>query len=295
MNTISSSQPTSKTSLCYPHLGFGLGLRTPHYDYILEHKPKVDWFEIISEDFFVEGGRPLYYLEKIRELYPVVMHGVSMSIGSTDPIKWDYLKQLKALAQRIDAAWISDHLCWTGLGGVNLHDLLPLPYTEAGLKHLVSRIKQVQDFLEQRIVLENPSTYTEFKSSTIKEWNFLQAVAEEADCLILLDVNNVYVSAYNHGFDPKEYIGAIDANRVQQFHIAGHTNLGDYIVDTHDHDVIDEVWSLYEFAVQRFGAISTLLERDDHIPEFPELFAELQFAKRLALQTIADPIAEGCE
>ena len=265
-----------------PYLGFGLGLRPTHYPSILENQHPIDWFEIISEDFFVAGGSPWSYLEKIRANYPMVMHGVSMSIGSSDPLKIDYLKRLKETAERIEAAWISDHLCWTGIKGENMHDLLPLPYHEESLKHVVGRVKQAQDILGQRIALENPSTYVSFNSSSISEWEFLAEVAKQADCLILLDINNVFVSGFNHGFDPYRYIDAIPASRVQQFHLAGHTHCDEHIIDTHDHPIVDEVWRLYQYAVERFPNVSTLLERDDHIPEFPILYQELMQAKAYA-------------
>ncbi len=263
-------------------LGFGLGLRPQHYPYILQHRPHVDWFEAITEDYLVAGGKPLYYLNQIRAHYQLVMHGVSLSIGSCDPLNKDYLKKVKALADKIQPAWISDHLCWTGVHGLNMHDLLPLPYTEEALKHVVERVKQVQDFLGRQILLENVSSYIEYRDSQVKEWEFLTAIAEQADCFILLDINNIYVSSVNHHFDPLDYLAAIPVHRVRQFHLAGHKNCGDYIIDTHDAAIIDAVWSLYGAAVRRFGKISTMIERDDNIPEFPVLFAELQVAKELA-------------
>ncbi len=263
-------------------LGFGLGLRTQHYAYILEHQPAVDWFEAITEDYLVPGGKPLHYLNRIRENYPLVMHGVSLSIGSCDPLNTEYLTKVKILADKIQPAWISDHLCWTGVEGLNVHDLLPLPYTEEALKHVVDRVKQVQDFLGRQILLENVSSYIEYCDSNVTEWEFLTAIAEQADCFILLDINNIYVSAVNHHFDPLDYLNAIPVHRVRQFHLAGHKNCGDYIIDTHDAPIIDGVWSLYEQAVKRFGRVATMIERDDDIPEFPVLFAELQQAKKIA-------------
>lgn len=264
-------------------LGFGLGLRTVHYDTILATLPtSIDWFEIISENFMVEGGKPLYYLDKIREHYPIVAHGVSLSIGSSDELNWDYLRQLKKLILRNHPAWISDHLCWTGVNGINMHDLLPLPYTEEALTHVVKRVKTVQDYLERQILLENVSSYITFKESTFTEWDFLTAVANEANCLILLDINNVYVSAYNHGFDPYDYINAIPINRVQQFHLAGHIDKGDHLIDTHDANIIDPVWKLYAASIKKFGLKSTLIERDDHIPILSELLIELDYAKNIA-------------
>jgi uncharacterized protein (UPF0276 family) len=240
----------------------------------------MDWFEVISENFMVAGGRPLEVLERVREHYPVVLHGVSLSIGSTDPLNREYLKQLSSLAERFQPAWISDHLCWTGVGGHNLHDLLPLPYTEEALRHVVRRIRIVQEILARPILIENVSSYMEFTSSTLTEWEFLAAVAEEADCGILLDINNIYVSAFNHRFDPLTYIDAVPIERVVQFHMAGHSDHGTYLLDTHDHPVREEVWSLYEYAVRRFGEVSTLIEWDDNIPEFPELAATVEEARR---------------
>lgn len=263
-------------------LGFGLGLRAQHYLAILKDLPKVDWFEAITEDYLVEGGKSLYYLHRIREHYPLVMHGVSLSIGGCDTINFDYLKKVKALAASIQATWISDHLCWTGINGLNMHDLLPLPYTEEALKHVVDRVKQVQDFLGRQILLENVSSYIEYQASMLKEWEFLTAVAEQADCFILLDINNIYVSSVNHQFNPLDYLNAIPVHRVKQFHLAGHKNCKDYIIDTHDAPIIDSVWSLYAAAVRRFGKISTMIERDDNIPELSELLAELQQAKQIA-------------
>ncbi len=267
-------------------LGFGLGLRVPHYSYLFEHLPAVDWFEAITENFLpCAGGAahiPLSKLEKVRSHYPVVLHGVSLSIGSVDPLNFDYLKRAKALYERIQPEWISDHLCWTGVLGENLHDLLPLPYTEEALRHVVDRVKQVQDFLGRQILLENVSSYIQFKHSTLSEWAFLTAVAEQADCGILLDVNNIYVSHRNHGFNPADFLNGIPVDRVGQFHIAGHSDHGDHVVDTHDHPVRDEVWELFVQARERFGPISTLLERDDNIPEFPVLWEELQKAEKYA-------------
>jgi uncharacterized protein len=272
----------------YPALGFGLGLRVEHYETILEERPAVDWFEVLSENYLVPGGKPLHYLTRLRERYPMAMHGVSLSIGSAAPLDGAYLAQLKALARRIEPAWISDHLCWTGVGGKNLHDLLPLPYTEEALKHVVSRVRSVQEFLERRILLENVSSYVGYRDSRLTEWEFLKAVAEEADCLILLDVNNIYVSSVNHEFDPYDYLHAIPRERVQQIHLAGHQNHGDYLIDTHDHPVPDPVWALYAASVRRFGAVSTMIERDANMPPFAELYAELQVARRVATQTLAE-------
>lgn len=265
-----------------PWLGFGLGLRPAHYETVLNESLAVDWFEIISENYIVPGGKPLHYLDRIRERYPMVMHGVSLSIGSQDPLNREYLKQLRALAKRIEPQWISDHLCWTGAHGLNAHDLLPLPYTEEALKHVVRRVSEVQDFLGRRILLENVSSYVSYPESEMSEWEFLREIATRADCLILLDINNIYVSSINHEFNPHHYLDAIPVERVWQFHLAGHRNLGDYIIDTHDEPVIDPVWELYARAVRRFGRVSTMIERDDNIPPLPELLAELDHARHIA-------------
>jgi hypothetical protein len=262
-------------------LGCGVGLRPKHYGYIFEHWPAVDWFEAISENFMVRGGRPLHTLARIRERYPIVLHGVSLSIGSTDPLNVDYLRDLRALAARFEPVWISDHLCWTGVGGHNLHDLLPLPYTEEALGHVVARVGRAQEALGRRIALENVSSYLTYRHSMMPEWEFLAAVAEQADCGILLDINNIYVSAVNHRFDPLAYLAAIPPARVWQFHLAGHSDHGDYLLDTHDYPVKDAVWDLYVTALQRFGPVSTLIEWDDKIPEFPELLAHADHARRL--------------
>ncbi len=269
-----------------PHLGFGLGLRSEHYLDLIEHEHNVDWLEILSENYMIAGGKPLYYLDKIAERYPLVMHGVSLSIGSVDPLNQDYLQDLKKLVQRVKPKWISDHLCWTGTQGINLHDLMPLPYTEEALAHLVTRITQVQDFLGQRILLENVSSYLTYQHSTISEWEFLRTVTQQADCLILLDINNIHVSAHNHSFDPLTYLAAMPADRIQQIHLAGHLNKGDYSIDTHDHDIIDSVWDLYAESVKRFGHISTMIERDDDIPPLQTLLEELQKARDISTATL---------
>ncbi len=262
-------------------LGFGLGLRTEHYNAILESKPKVDWFEALSENYMIPGGKPLDFLDKIRADYPMVMHGVSLSIGSTADVDKDYLRDLKKLADRIQPAWISDHLCWTGVHGQNIHDLLPLPYTEETAKHVAARVKIVQDYLGRQILLENVSSYASYVDSNMTEWEFISQIAEQADCLLLLDVNNIYVSSYNHQFDAKAFIDGVPANRIQQIHLAGHQNNGDYIIDTHDAPVIDPVWDLYEYAISRFGAVSTMIERDDKIPELEVLVEELEVARNI--------------
>lgn len=272
-----------KNTAEFPHLGFGLGLRIPHYTHIFEHQPPVDWFEIISENFMDTGGRPQRNLAKIREHYPVVMHGVAMSIGTVDAINSDYLKKLKALAEWVEPAWISDHLCWTGIAHKNTHDLLPVPYTEEALNHIISRITQVQEFLGRPIALENPSTYLEFKTSHIAEAEFIAEMAKRSGCNLLLDVNNVYVSAYNHRLDPKAYIDALPLDKVIQIHLSGHSNMGTHIIDTHDNYVVDEVWSLYKYVVHKAGRTpNTMVEWDDNIPEWDVLYAELGKAKAAA-------------
>lgn len=273
-------------------LGVGLGLRTVHYAEILGQGPAIDWFEILSENYMVPGGRPLYVLDQICERYPVVMHGVSLSVGSTDPLDKGYLKALKKLAQRSRPRWISDHLCWTGVGGHNAHDLLPLPYTEETVCHVVKRVQQVQDFLGRSIALENVSSYMSFTSSTMTEWEFLRTIVEEADCQILLDLNNIYVSAFNHKFDPMDYLRAMPPERVLQFHLAGHKDKGDYLLDTHDHPIKPVVWDLYREALRRFGPVSTLIEWDDHIPPLQELLGYVQQAKTIQTQAYSEaPLA----
>ncbi len=236
----------------------------------------------------VAGGRPLEVLDAICARYPVVMHGVSMSIGSTDPLRRDYLRELRALARRVEPAWISDHLCWTGVGGRNLHDLLPLPYTPEVVGHVAQRIAHVQDFLERPILIENVSSYMAFADSTMTEWEFIAEIAERADCGILLDINNIFVSAFNHRFDARTYIDAIPVSRVIQFHLAGHSDHGTYLLDTHDHPVRDEVWDLYAHAVRRFGAVSALIEWDDNIPEFEVLMETANRARTIHQQVIAE-------
>jgi len=265
-----------------PQLGFGLGLRPAHYESILAEAPRIDWFEAISENYMVGGGKPLRWLERIRERYPLVLHGVSLSIGSTAPLDRAYLIELKALAERVQPAWISDHLCWTGIAGRNLHDLLPLPQTEEAVRHVAARVREVQDFLGRRILLENVSSYVSFTYSALPEWEFLRAVAEAADCLLLLDVNNIYVNSRNHGFDPLEYLRAVPPRRVQQIHLAGHSRNGELLIDTHDHPVPEPVWALYGEAVRRFGAVATMIERDDRIPPLAELVDELDRARAVA-------------
>ncbi len=269
-------------------LGFGLGLRTDHFVDVLEQKPDVDWFEIVSENFMVDGGKPRHFLNAIRRDYPMVMHGVSLSIGSTDPLDMDYLRKLKGLASELQPEWLSDHLCWTSVGNVNSHDLLPLPYSEEAIDHVVDRVRRVQDYLGRQILLENVSSYLTYNESICPEWEFISEVVQRADCFLLLDINNIYVSARNHDFDPLDYINAIDPNRVRQFHLAGHSDYGDYVIDTHDQNVTDSVWQLYAQSLARFGQVSTMIERDDNIPALHTLVEELNVAR-----TIYNNVASG--
>jgi uncharacterized protein (UPF0276 family) len=272
-----------------PNLGLGVGLRTVHFGHILNKKPKVDWFEIVTENFLDTEGRPMWVLDQIAERHPIVVHGVSMSVGSPDPVDRSFLAKIKALAKRVRAVWVSDHVCWTGMAGRNLHDLLPMPYSEPALKHMVRKIRQVQDLLERPLVLENPSSYVEFTSSTMPEWEFIARMAEEADCGLLLDVNNVYVSSFNHGFDPETYLRAIPPDRIAYIHLAGHTNFGTHILDTHIGPVIDPVWELYRLAHQLTGGRSTLLEWDEEIPTFPVVHREVLKARKYMEAALAAP------
>ena len=258
-----------------PDYGLGMGLRTVHYEHILEHQPKVDFFEVISEGFLEAQGRRLHILEQIAERYRILIHGVSLSVGSTDPLNWEYLASLKKLAQKLKVPFVSDHLCWTGVLGRNSHDLLPIPLTEETLHHVAGRIRQIQDFLEVPLALENPSNYIEFKMAQMDEAEYLTRLTEEADCGLLLDVNNVYVSAFNHGFDPDDYIERIPVERILYHHVAGHTHKGTHILDTHSDHVVDKVWQMYEHLHERHGGRSTMVEWDEEIPEFPVVHAEV--------------------
>jgi uncharacterized protein len=274
--------------LGYPNLGLGVGLRSVHFSHILQNHPAVDWFEVISENFIDSFGRPRYVLEQIAEQYPVVMHGVSLSIGSTDPLNFDYLAKLKRLADEVNARWISDHLCWTGVLGMNTHDLLPLPFNDETLQHVIHRVRTVQDYLERPLVLENPSSYVTFTASTMPEWEFLSRVATETACGLLLDVNNVYVSSVNHDFDPVEYICNLPHHRIVQMHLAGHTPCRAHLLDTHDNHVTDPVWELYRLAHQKTGGVSSLLEWDAKIPPFPVVHAEVLKARQyMATELVA--------
>ncbi len=265
-----------------PSPGFGLGLRTQHYADFLAARQPLDWLEVITDNFLVEGGKPLVMLDAIRRDYPMAMHGVAMSIGAAGGVDLAYLHKVKALADRIEPLWVSDHLCWTGPGPEQLHDLYPMPYTDAAARHVVEQIQRAQDVLQRRLVLENVSSYIDFKHNAASEWQFLAHIAQAADCLLLVDVNNIYVSSVNHGFDPLDYLNALPANRVQQMHLAGHSDCGSYIVDTHDHPVAQPVWDLYAEACKRFGPVATMIERDDDIPPLQTLIAELQVARSIA-------------
>ncbi|MFF3002689.1 DUF692 domain-containing protein [Kitasatospora sp. NPDC057940] len=279
-----------------PNLGFGVGLRSPHHRYVLDHLGDglgAEWLEIISENHLDSHGHPRHVLDRVAERHPLVMHGVSLSIGSVEPLDFDYLRRLRQLADAVGAAWVSDHVCFTGVAGLNTHDLLPVPFTEAALTHLVRRVRTVQDFLERPLVLENPSTYVGFTASTMPEEEFVARLAVEADCGLLLDVNNVYVSAVNHDTDPRAYLGALPHDRVVQIHLAGHTDAGTHLIDTHDGPVAPAVWELYDAAIALTGPVSTLLEWDDRLPPFPELVAELDKARRRALDPTNAPVATG--
>jgi uncharacterized protein (UPF0276 family) len=269
-----------------PDLGHGVGLRREHFSRVLEGDTGVDWFEVLSENFMVRGGRPLHVLERVRRDHPVVLHGVSLSIGSADPLRSDYLKDLAALIERVQPAWVSDHLCWTGVGGHNAHDLLPLPYTEEVLDHVSRRVCEVQERIGRRIALENASSYLEFEGSDMPEWEFLAELAQRADCGILLDVNNVYVSAVNHGFDPRKYLEAIPPERVWQVHLAGHTDRGTHLLDTHGTHVCEAVWDLYRFATGRIGAVSSLVEWDENVPEWEVLVSESEQARAIRREVL---------
>lgn len=264
-----------------PNLGLGLGLRSKHIPYLLQNDPIVDWFEVISENYMDNHGFQRYALDQIAERVPLVMHGVSLSIGSTSPLNLEYLQKLKNLAAQLQPAWVSDHLCWTGINHVNTHDLLPIALTEESLEHVINRVKQVQDFLERPLILENPSTYLEYQCSTFTEWDFLCELSRASGCGLLLDVNNVYVSANNHCYDPYTYIHNLPHERIVQIHLAGPTDYQGFLIDTHDKPVPTEVWRLYKVAQELTGGVSTLLEWDADIPEYEALVDELMKAKRV--------------
>ena len=273
----------------FAFLGHGIGLRPPHYAEVVADRPAVDWFEVITENFMVAGGNPRRVLRRVRESYPVVLHGVSLSLGSVDPLDEQYLKNLSGLAEETEPAWISDHLCWSSYGGHTGHDLWPLPLTEEALDHVARRVQAVQERLGRRILIENVSSYLEYAHSSMPEWEFLSALTERSDCGLLLDVNNIFVSAHNHGFDPASFLAGVPADRVKQIHLAGHRDEGTHLLDTHDHPVCAGVWSLYREAIRRFGRVSTLLERDDDIPPLSQVMAESrQAATIMAEVTNAD-------
>ena len=266
--------------------GYGLGLRTDHYADFIEDgarlRQRVDWLEIITENYMVAGGKPLQMLDRIRSDFPMVMHGVSLSIGGSGSIDTGYLSQLKQLIARVEPAWVSDHLCWTGTNGLNLHDLLPLPYTQAALRHLVDRISQVQEFLGRKILIENVSSYVTYRADEMTEWEFISELLQRSGCELLLDVNNVYVSSVNHRFNPRDFIDGIPAAKVRQIHLAGHEDHDSYIIDTHDHPICAAVWDLYGYTVKRLGEVPTMIERDDNIPPLTELIAELDVVRKIA-------------
>jgi hypothetical protein len=269
-----------------PYLGHGVGLRTRHFPRVLEGTAQIDWFEAISENFMIRGGRPLAVLERARARASLALHGVSLSLGSTDPVNETYLTELRALVDRFEPAWVSDHLCWGSIGGHYAHDLLPLPYTEDVLAHVVERVRRVQDRLGRQILVENVSSYLTFAHSVMPEWELLAEVAERADCGILLDVNNVYVSSVNHGFDAAAYVAAMPVDRVGQIHLAGHSDKGTHLLDTHDGHVVPAVWDLYRLALRRFGPVSTLVEWDDRIPDWDVLCAEAECARGVEAEVV---------
>jgi hypothetical protein len=264
----------------YTDYGVGIGLRIPHYRHIFEKKPVVDWFEIISENFMIDGGRPLKVLDQILDQYRVVQHGVSMYFGSAEPLNREHLRRLKTLVKRTKTPWLTDHLCWGSVDGKYSHDLLPMPYTLEAARKTAQNIRQVRDFLEIPVAVENVSSYAEYHVSEMTEWEFLNEVVEQADCGVLLDVNNIYVSSQNHSFNPFDYVNSVDPERVAQIHIAGHSKFEKYILDTHDHPVLDPVWDIYARAIERAGPTATLLEWDDHIPSFDEVHQEALKAKK---------------
>ncbi len=274
-----------------PYLGFGIGLRPKHFKDFLDHSPAIDWLEIISENFMFDGSRALYFLDQIRERYRVVPHGVSLSIGSSDDLDWDYLERLKNLVARVNPPWFSDHLCWSQHKGAHMHNLLPLPYTPKVADYVAGRIRMVQDFIGKPFIIENVSSYVEFTGSTMPEWEFLTRVAEKADCGILLDVNNVFVSASNHHFDAHTYFNAVPPERVIQYHVAGHRDKGTFLFDSHDQTIRDEVWSLYRDVIPRFGEVSLLIERDDHIPPLADLVDELNIARQIYENIVSPAIS----
>jgi uncharacterized protein (UPF0276 family) len=284
----------TRPRLGVPDLGIGVGLRVPHYRHILDQRPPMDFFEIISENFMVDGGKPIYHLERVMENYRLIQHGVSLSIGAPEPPDRDYLRRLKQLVRKVKPAWLSDHFCWCGVPGAHLHDLLPLPYTWEAVELVAERARHVQDYLEVPFALENTSSYMAYTSSEMTEWQFISEVAERADIGLMFDVNNVYVSAFNHGFDPYEFIRSIPHERIMQIHLAGHTHLGKYIIDTHKGQVIDAVWDLYRATIGQTGPVSTLIEWDDEIPEWSVLAAEAGKARRVRDQVLGIGVSDSC-
>ncbi len=292
-NRIRASSTESQMSCGVSYLGHGVGLRTKHYPRVLEGTAHIDWFEVISENFMIEGGRPLAVLERARAMAPIVLHGVSLSLGSTDPLNERYLRELRALADRVEPAWVSDHLCWGSVGGHYAHDLLPLPYTDEALAHVVERVRRVQDRLRRQILIENVSSYLTFRHSVMPEWQFLSEIADRADCGILLDLNNVYVSSVNHGFDAAAYVMEMPVDRIGQIHLAGHSDKGTHLLDTHDGHVVPAVWDLYRLVRRRFGPVSTLVEWDDRIPEWEVLRAEAECARAVETEVIRGARAQS--
>jgi len=259
--------------------GVGLGLRSAHYQEIFDTKPDVPWFELLSDNYMAEGGLPIHRAEKIRQNYPLTLHGVGMSLASADPLDLDYLSRLKTIAKRLQPAYVSDHLAWVSASGQYTHDLLPFPYTQFTVQYVADRISQVQDFLGREILVENPSSYLEFHATEMTEWEFIQGICQKSGCNILLDINNIYVSAVNHGFDPYEYLQAIPADRVKEIHLAGYEKMQGYLFDTHGYRVHPPVWDLYQAALKRFGRVPTLIEWDTDIPDFETLRSEARKAE----------------
>ncbi len=281
---------TGDRGVAGPIHGAGIGLRTPHYAYIEQEQPSIPWFEVLVDNYLGKGGLPLRHLELVRRDYPITFHGVGMSLGSTDPLNRDYLKRLKDLVERFQPAYVSDHLCWVSAEGRYGHELVPLPYVESVVNHIVDRVQCVQEFLGRSILIENVSSYLTYKISDMEEWDFLSLIAERAGCEILLDINNVYVSARNHGFDPEDYILKVPVDRVRQFHLAGHEDQGTHLLDSHSNSVHDSVWELYKKTLLHLGPLPTLIEWDNNIPEFPVLYAEAAKAQGL-MRTVCVDVA----
>ncbi len=266
----------------------GIGLRARHHDDLLRERPDIGWLEAHSENYFADGGAQIDYLLKLREVYPLSLHGVGLSLGSTDALEREHMRRLKRLVQLAEPGLVSEHLCWGSVNGMFANDLLPLPYTEEALRHMIRRVGEIQDFLGRQILIENVSSYVAFRGSTMPEWEFLAAVADRADCGILLDVNNVAVSAHNHGFDSRQYLRSLPAERIGQIHLAGHADRGAYRLDTHDAPVPEEVWDLYRESVRLYGRVSSLVEWDDNVPDLDVLCAESARAARIEAQVEAE-------